>query len=405
MYASSEEVPLHAGAVTHKPLDSSKKWMSLDRDAKDILESLLHDLPERRLTAAQLLHNPCLYAAQGKLFPDEPIFTPAISPVPLHISNHIQRRQHHTQPVMIDPFRTHMDIQERQPKQHMAGQQGGSHSMGHVGQEEAVVQRLHPYPRPAALGSTMSGSAVRGRCDPLAMSADLFAAATTFGPPTAEERSDSLAHEDPSAAAAADVAAHSFYTAVPKPQPLDLVDASPYPYSVIPKQPFAAYIRKYFHVSGAHLHSGTSAHCKYVCADSESLSDSQSMPTSESLTGSTSQSGSESLRSASEYSSSAFDSSSESFATSEDSSSRADGDSLESTSADSGGILNVESSHEMLVDSEIASVVTQETAGGISTGLKRTQMAIGGVVSTSMHFLNVPMATNLTKELQVPMQK
>ena len=81
MYASAEGVPLHAGAIMHKPLDSSKKWESLDRDAKHTLESLLHDLPDRQLTAAQLLHNLWLYAAQGKLFPNESVFTYQPSPL------------------------------------------------------------------------------------------------------------------------------------------------------------------------------------------------------------------------------------------------------------------------------------------------------------------------------------
>ena len=381
MYTSSEEAVLHAGAAALKPLDSSKKWESLDQDAKDILESLLHDLPERRLTAAQLLHNPWLYTAQGKLFPDEPIFAPAISPVPPHISNHIQRRQRHTQllPVMIDPFRAHVDIQEQQPKQHMAGQQSGLHSVGHVGQEQAVVRRLHPYPHPhpypAALDSTIpSDSAARGPHDlpatpagPIATAAaTAAAAAAACDPLSTEDTSDSLPHGNPSAKAAA-VAAHGLYTAVPKPQPLDFPDASTYPYSVIPKRPSATNVRKpfhgpvaCFHGPAACFHSGTPGHGQYASADSASLSHSESMPTSESLTGSTSQSGSESLRSASEYSSSVTHSSSESFARSEDSSSISDGDSLNSTSADSGGVLDVESSHEMRLDSEVASVADSE---------------------------------------------
>ena len=60
---------MNAGVVTFKPLDSSQNWAALDQGAKDILESLLHDLPERRLTATQLLNHPWLYKAQGKRVP------------------------------------------------------------------------------------------------------------------------------------------------------------------------------------------------------------------------------------------------------------------------------------------------------------------------------------------------
>ena len=351
VYAASEQAPLNAGAVTLKPLNSSKKWESLDQDAKDILESLLHDLPERRLTATQLLHNPWLYAAQGKLFPTEPIFAPVIPPVPLHISHNIQWCQRHAQllPVIVDPFRAHVDIQAWQPKQHMAGQQAGPHSPGHAGQ----AQGLHPCPHPAASGPAISGSAARKLCDPLVAQADSLAAAAAaaYDPVSADNRFDSLAHGNPStaaaaaplsfyaavpkpkpllglpdaplypysvvpkrpsdmharqpvhgsvarypSAAAADVP-HSFYTAVPKPQPLlGLPDASLYPYSVVPKRPEATNVRNLFLAPAARFPSGTSAHGQSVCAHSESLPGSQSMPSSNLLTGSTSQS----LRSASE---------------------------------------------------------------------------------------------------------
>ena len=55
---------VNAGVVTYKALDSSQNWATLAQGAKDILESLLHDLPERRLTATQLLNKPWLYEAQ-----------------------------------------------------------------------------------------------------------------------------------------------------------------------------------------------------------------------------------------------------------------------------------------------------------------------------------------------------
>ena len=70
-------------------LQSTGQQSTLDQGAKDILESLLHDLPERRLTATQLLNKPWLYEAQGKPFPTDYIFTrlclmsPATSPVAL----------------------------------------------------------------------------------------------------------------------------------------------------------------------------------------------------------------------------------------------------------------------------------------------------------------------------------
>ena len=284
-------VLLHAGGITFKPLNSSKKWESLDRDAKDVLESLLHDLPERCLTATQLLHNSWLYAAQGKAFPDEPLFAPVIPPVPLHISHHIQRRQRHTQllPVTVDPFRAHVDIQAWQPKQHMAGQRAGPHSPGHAGQAQAVAQRLHPYPYPFPfkLASTKSGPAARG---PRAPPAASFAAAA---PPAAS---------------------YSFSSAVPKPQPLDLPDTSLYPCSVVPKRPSATNARQTLQGSAAYPNSGTPAHGQVVSADSELLSVPQSNSASESMTSSTSQSNSELLYSASEYSSPATHSSLESLA-------------------------------------------------------------------------------------------
>ena len=335
------EVLLHAGAITLKPLDSSKKWETLDGDAKDILESLLHDLPERRLTAAQLLHNPWLYHVQGKLFPTQPIFAPAISPVPPHISHHIQRRQRHTQllPVILDPFRANMGAHFQQPKQHMAGQQGGPPAAGREWPAEALARRLHPYPSlyTSALGSTKSGSVARGPRAPLAA---------------------------PSAAAAPPSSSHSFYTVVPQPQPLGLPDKSLYPYSVLPKQPSLTHGRPPLQGPAVYLGSGTPDHGQYASADSESLSDSQSSSASESLTGSMYQSGSESLRSASEYSSSVNGSSSVSFARSEDSSSISDGDSQDSTS---GMGSDVEMSHDISLAPKLPRSLSQEAAEGAFT--------------------------------------
>ena len=362
--------------------------------------------------------------AQGKPFPDEPIFVPAVSPVPPHISQDIQRHERHAQlvPVIVDPFRAHVDIQAQQAKQHMAGQQGGSHSAGHAGQAEAVARRLHPYPypypHPPAPGIAISGSAARGPYDPLAAQADLLAAelaaaaaAEAYETLSVEDGSDSLAHGDPSAAAAVAVASHSFYTAVPKPKPLGLPDKSPHPYSVVPKRPDAPNARQPLHgsltpqppaaLSGA-SHSfytaepkpkvldvvdvspypysvipkrlpateakqqgpaadspfGSPAHGTYASADSESLIDSHSMPASESLTGSTSHCLSESLPSelypASECSSLMTHSSSESFVRSEDSAPYAD--TLDSTSADSDMRSDAELRHDMSFNFDTASV-------------------------------------------------
>ena len=97
---------VNAGVVTYKALDSSQNWATLDQGAKDILESLLHNLPERRLTDTQLLSNRWLYEAQGKPFPTDRIFTPPVSDVPIDISHRIQGRVRHPQllPVMVDPF-------------------------------------------------------------------------------------------------------------------------------------------------------------------------------------------------------------------------------------------------------------------------------------------------------------
>ena len=69
---------LHAGAPVFKPVDSSQKWTALPQWAKIILESLLHHLPERRLTPHELLRNPWLYLAQGKPYPFTPITTPYV---------------------------------------------------------------------------------------------------------------------------------------------------------------------------------------------------------------------------------------------------------------------------------------------------------------------------------------
>ena len=52
-----------------KGLSSSTKWASLDQGVRDILASLLSDMPEGRLTATQLLHHPWLYEAQGVAYP------------------------------------------------------------------------------------------------------------------------------------------------------------------------------------------------------------------------------------------------------------------------------------------------------------------------------------------------
>ena len=101
---------VNAGVVTYKALDSSENWATLDQGAKDILESLLHDLPERRLTATQLLNKRWLYEAQGKPFPTGSIFNPPVSEVPIDISRRIQRRVRHPQllPVVVDPLPAHM---------------------------------------------------------------------------------------------------------------------------------------------------------------------------------------------------------------------------------------------------------------------------------------------------------
>ena len=101
---------VNAGVVTYKALDSSQNWATLDQGAKDVLESFLHDLPERRLTATQLLNKPWLYEAQGKPFPTDSIFTSPVSNVPIEISRRNQRLVRHPQllHVMVDAFPAHM---------------------------------------------------------------------------------------------------------------------------------------------------------------------------------------------------------------------------------------------------------------------------------------------------------
>lgn len=64
---------LNAGDVVNQPLDSSKHWASLDSPAKVILESLLHPVPEQRMTASQVLSEPWLYEAQGLPYPHDSI--------------------------------------------------------------------------------------------------------------------------------------------------------------------------------------------------------------------------------------------------------------------------------------------------------------------------------------------
>ena len=363
-FAPSFIPTLSAGVVIFKPLDSSQNWATLDQGAKDILESLLHDLPERLLTATQLLNNPWLYEAQGKPFPTESIFNPPVSDVPLVVSQRIQRRARHTLlvPVIVDPFRAYVDFRAKQPKGHMAGQLNRPHS---AGQAEAVVRRLHPYPHPPGPGSPISGSAASG---PRPTPAGPFAAALP---------------------------------AAPKPKPLGYPDRSPY--SVVPRRPDAPNARDPWQGSAPRFPSGTSAHGQYGSAGDassagpsrlphvqasrsrgqayqpahmyalthkdtsrarqhrsmghpESQSGSESAPASQSLTGFSSQYESESPHS--EYSSAKYDSSSESFSGSGGSSMSSDADSHCSSLIDTAMESGDEVSHEL--DPESALVTTDK---------------------------------------------
>ena len=69
---------------------------------------LLHDQPEYRLTAAQLLHDPWLYEAQQQPFPVQPIFTPPIAEVPDDKSPRIPGRGRQCLPVFKDTCGAYM---------------------------------------------------------------------------------------------------------------------------------------------------------------------------------------------------------------------------------------------------------------------------------------------------------
>lgn len=133
---------LNAGGIDFKALDSSPNWAALDQGVKDILLLLLHDQPEYRLTAAQLLHNPWLYEAQGKSFPVKPISTPPVTEVPEDITQRIQGRGRQCLTVFKDTCGAHMQAHAKQPQHCMASHRG---ELRLVQQAEAVQCGLAPY--------------------------------------------------------------------------------------------------------------------------------------------------------------------------------------------------------------------------------------------------------------------
>ncbi len=62
----------------YKSLDSSRHWASLDQPVKVILESLLHTMPAKCMTAHQVLSEPWLYTAQGLPLPLDPLPVPLV---------------------------------------------------------------------------------------------------------------------------------------------------------------------------------------------------------------------------------------------------------------------------------------------------------------------------------------
>ena len=405
---------LNAGAVVFKPLDSSQMWAHLDQDARDILESLLHDKAKRRLTATQLLHNPWVYEAQGKPFPpDTTISALPRSRVPSDIVCIVprERRRQHL-PANEETSGDHMAAQPQWPEYHMLDQPGQPRPAQHGSQ--ALARRLHPYS--AAVSSDLATW--------------VPSAAATAGP-----YYPSSARDRPPFAAATAAAPHSLYTAVPRPMPLNDIDVSNYPYSVVPRaRPHATAAAQSLEEAAPCFHHGASAHGLYAAVDpaslaestrlpilqisvlgahayrsahmpkthqcankagqfaltagsgslkySESLLDFQSTLASESLTGSASQSGSESLRLVSDYSSFGHDSSSESVSASEESRIISDADSPNSPSVDSEMDSDTDSDHGVSSASETASVA--ESGGRRWRQVNQIEEDAGGIVGVSL---------------------
>ena len=325
MFAPVGDVFLHAGGIILKPLDSSKGWEALDQDAKDILESLLHDLPERRLSATAVLHIPWLYTVQGKPLPQEPIYAPLVPPVPPCISSRIQRGRHpQGLPAPLEPCGAHMGAQAQWPEYHMAVQHGQPQS---VGQAEGVGRRLYPYA--AACEAPMSGSHARRPCSPAAAAAT----AVPYDPQTVDTVADPDSLQCWNLLAAAAGAPAMMCPVLPKPGFLPTFDSTQYQYSALPKWPDATSARQ--QGAAGRPQCATPPHGQSESDDSESLSDCQSISVSSESLGSASVSRSESLHMASELSSSTSECSSMSNSGSELSSSGSERSSMTNSSSES----------------------------------------------------------------------
>ena len=288
----------NAGVLNFKALDSSPNWAALDQGAKDILMLLLHNQPEHRLTAAQLLHDPWLYEAQQKPFPIQRILTPPIAEVSDYITHGIQGRGRQCLPVFKNTCGADMDTHAEQPQHYMARHRGEPQV---VQQAEAVQRGLAPCG--AAFSSCTSGSASERSPSSLG---DISSSA------------ESALHHPlrpvpkPAAMVFVEAAFHQHGTAVYGPH--GSADFASSAVCLAPVQPDSSSAQAYqpAHMQAPFETSGTARQRKSL-DPSESQSEALSMPASEASTGSASVPESGSLHSGSDYSTSGDDSSSESF--------------------------------------------------------------------------------------------